>query len=365
MAKSEAPRNPVAVLAPSRLPIVSSIAKEFDVTADQWRVLVDQIFPAAKTVEAVGMALAYCRARNLDIFKRPVHIVPMWSTVLGRMVETVWPGIAEIRTTAHRTGNYAGIDPIRLGPMVKVKFADDLEQWEDQRKVTKKVTVDMEIPEYAEATIYRMVEGQRMPFTATVYWEEAYASIGKSTIPNTMWQKRKRGQIAKCVEAAALRMGFPEELGNVYVAEEMEGRTIDAEPAPTVTKEAPPAPAIEPPSSTAPAAPTTEPDTTSEPADDETAQASRRQLAADFAEDLETCQTELSVQELWSEKDIERLLFNTPELDEAKTAMADRIKAIKADRVQEPSGDDTEAPPAPRAEDVEDFFPGDVPGAGK
>ena len=42
-----------------------------------------------------------------------------------------------------------------------------------------------------------------------------------------MWGKRPRGQLDKCVEAAALRKAFPEELGNVYAAEEMEGRTID------------------------------------------------------------------------------------------------------------------------------------------
>ncbi len=72
-----------------------------------------------------------------------------------------------------------------------------------------------------------MVEGQKCAFNAKVYWEEAFAS-DKAGLPNTMWQKRPRGQLDKCVEAAALRKAFPEELGNTYVAEEMEGRTIDS-----------------------------------------------------------------------------------------------------------------------------------------
>jgi phage recombination protein Bet len=220
--------QPIARLAPSRLPIVGSLAKEFDVTPDQWRVLIDQIFPSAKSVEAIGMALAYCRARKLDIYKRVVHIVPMWSSVLGREVETVWPGIAEIRTTAHRTGNYAGIDPIKWGPMVTTTFKDMKAIWENRQHVRDEpVEAEVTYPEYAEVTVYRMVEHQRMPFTAQVFWEEAYASQGKLILPNSMWQKRPRGQLGKGVEAAALRMAFPEELGNTYAAEEMEGRTIE------------------------------------------------------------------------------------------------------------------------------------------
>lgn len=230
--------QPIARLAASRMPIVGSLAKEFDVTPDQWRVLVDQIFPAARTVEAIGMALAYCRARNLDIYKRPVHIVPMYSSALKRMVETVWPGIAEIRTTAHRTGNYAGIDPVKWGEIFERTFVEyvDTEMPGEQRRNE----IVVEFPEYAEVTVYRMVEGQRMPFTAQVFWEESYATRGRgSDIPNEMWMRRVRGQLAKCVEAAALRMAFPEELGNIYAAEEMEGKTIDVAPNdPTPTKPA-------------------------------------------------------------------------------------------------------------------------------
>ncbi len=100
----------IVKLPPSRLPIVGSVAEELGVSAMQWRVLVDQVFPNARSAEAIALALTYCKARNLDVFKRPVHIVPMWSSALNRMVETVWPGIAEVRTTAVRTGSYAGID---------------------------------------------------------------------------------------------------------------------------------------------------------------------------------------------------------------------------------------------------------------
>lgn len=228
MSQQENTQVPAIVkLPPSRLPIVGSVADELGVNAMQWRVLVDQVFPNAKSAEAIALALTYCKARNLDVFKRPVHIVPMWSSALGHMVETVWPGIAEVRTTAVRTGAYAGIDEVVYGPMIERTFEGDREIWENNRKTgTEHVKLETRFPEFASVVVYRMVEGQKCAFNAKVYWEEAFAS-DKAGLPNTMWQKRPRGQLDKCVEAAALRKAFPEELGNTYVAEEMEGRTID------------------------------------------------------------------------------------------------------------------------------------------
>src|SRR5262245_44656294 len=83
-----------------RLPIAPNMLERLGLSMEQWQVLTDQTFPGAKTAAAVAMALTYCKVRNLDIFKRPVHIVPMWSSLLNRQVETIWPGIAELRTTA-------------------------------------------------------------------------------------------------------------------------------------------------------------------------------------------------------------------------------------------------------------------------
>lgn len=216
-------------LAPTRLPLNAAIAKEFELDAATWRVLVDQIFPAAKTKEAVLMALSYCKSRNLDIMKRPVHIVPMWSTVQKRMVETVWPGIAEVRTTASRTKSYAGMDPIEFGPEKTETFKGVVEEWENnQRTGERPVSVAVTFPEYAVCTVYRVVGGERCAFSAKVFWKEACARE-KSGLPNSMWQKRPYGQLDKCVEAAALRRAFPEELGNELTADEMHGRTIEHE----------------------------------------------------------------------------------------------------------------------------------------
>lgn len=241
-AKTAAPKQAVAVLQPSRMPIAPQVGTEYGITPMQWRVLVDQIFPGARTVEAVLMALEYCRRRNLDIFKRPVHIVPMWSTAKRAMVETVWPGVSEIRTTAHRTGSYAGMDPMRFGDDVTVKFSGEIEVWEDNVKRRQTVTRDVIFPEWCEITVYRIVHGTRVPYTLRTYWEECYGSTGKSEVPNDMWCKRPRGQLMKCAEVAVLRMAFPEEIGNEYAAEEMEGKILDL--APNVPQPSSPPPSL-------------------------------------------------------------------------------------------------------------------------
>lgn len=240
------------VLQPSRLPMSPSIAKEFDIDAPTWRVLVEQTFPSARTIEAVLMALSYCRARNLDIFKKPVHIVPMWSSTKRAMVETVWPGIAEIRTTAARTGEYVGIDAVEFGPMVERTFKGKLEVWESKKKVWRDVEKTVRYPEWASVTVYRFTKGNRYAYHAKVFWEETYAKMGRTEIPNEMWEKRARGQLDKCVEAAALRKAFPEEVGSMYAAEEMEGRVIDgtavsAAPIEAAAIPTPPAPPPPPP----------------------------------------------------------------------------------------------------------------------
>ncbi len=190
---------------------------------DQFRVLSETIWPGAKSPTSIIMAVDYCNARKLDPMKRPVHIVPMWSTKHGKMVETIWPGISETRTTAHRTGQYVGCSRPEWGPIIEREFvAHDKQGRETER-------VKLTFPEWCAITVKRRhPSGYIEEYTAEVWWEEAYATESRwSEVPNEMWRGRARGQLAKCTEAAALRMAFPEELGNEYTAEEMAGRVLN------------------------------------------------------------------------------------------------------------------------------------------
>jgi hypothetical protein len=143
-------KNPTEPGGP-RLPVpVKSELERLGIDEAKWRVLAEMTFPSARTAEALVMVLEYCRARGLDPLKRPVHIVPMWSAALGREVETVWPGINEVQTTAARTGLWAGMDSPRFGPEVSRTFRGrrrSAEAWED-------VELSLSFPNWCEVTVY-------------------------------------------------------------------------------------------------------------------------------------------------------------------------------------------------------------------
>lgn len=222
-AKPAMSQGAVAVFKAPRLPYHPAIAERYNIDRAAWIALIDAVFPLAQSIDSVIMALSYCRARNLDPFKRPVHIVPVWNSAANRMVDTVWPGIGELRTTAFRTKTYAGCDECRFGPDQTRAF----DGMAGKRGSERQVHADVTFPEFAQLTVYRMIDGQRVAVQGPrVYWMETYAAQGRSSVPNEMWQKRPRGQLEKCAEAAALRRAFPEELGEIYAAEEMEGKTI-------------------------------------------------------------------------------------------------------------------------------------------
>lgn len=197
-----------------RPPYPTRAKEAFGITPGDWLALVDAVFPSAKTTEAIELALSYCRARNLDVFKRPVHIVPIWNSKLSREVETVWPGIGELRTTAARTGLWAGCDEAVFGPVEERTFKGTTGSG-------KSVEKTIAFPSWCSIVQYRMVQGQRVPFPGPrVFWLETYATMGKADVPNEMWETRPYGQLEKCAEAASLRRAFPEEIGD-YIPEEM------------------------------------------------------------------------------------------------------------------------------------------------
>lgn len=228
---------------PARLPMPAEMIGQVDVA--KWRVMTDAIWPGAKSPYSIALAWDYCKARGLDPLKRPVHIVPMWSTALNREVETIWPGINEVKTTAARSGAWAGMDPPQWGEDITETFDGGTDKHDRQLP-----DVEITYPESCTITVYRIVGGQRCAFTETVYWIEAYAPKNRWTkVPNEMWAKRVRGQLHKCTLAAVLRSAFPEE--SDYTAEEMEGKTIEGvatdvryatEDAPQSAPETPPEP---------------------------------------------------------------------------------------------------------------------------
>src|SRR5262249_35392887 len=80
-------------------------------------------------------------------------------------------------------------------------------------------------------------DAKKTLFSATVFvkkfaqgtWHEysgtaVFAEYKQNT---TMWQSMPHGQLEKCAEAKALRRGWPEQLGQIYISEEMRDESND------------------------------------------------------------------------------------------------------------------------------------------
>jgi phage recombination protein Bet len=204
-------------LAPTRVPPTN-----YKGTAQSWKVLAEAIWPSARSSESIMLAVAYCAARHLDPFRRPVHIVPVYNSALRREVETVWPGISELLTTASRSKEFAGVDEPTWG-------SEETRTFTGTDREGNRITRTVTFYDWCSVKVWRRVGGERVAFSQPVYWLEAYGRQSfRSEVPNDMWGKRPLGQLHKCALAASLRLGFPEDIGGDYSAEEMEGREIDA-----------------------------------------------------------------------------------------------------------------------------------------
>jgi phage recombination protein Bet len=203
-----------------------AIIQERGILPEVFSALKNSIFPGASD-ESVVMAWDYCTARKLDVMLKPVHLVPMSvkdsKTGKSDFRDVVMPGIGLYRIQADRAGNYAGMSAPVFGP-------DISENFDSTDYNNKPIVVSVTYPEWCEITVSKLMGDRLVTFTSREYWIENYATAGKSTkAPNTMWQKRPRGQLVKCTEAQALRKGWPE-LGAQPTAEEMEGKEIDITP---------------------------------------------------------------------------------------------------------------------------------------
>jgi phage recombination protein Bet len=122
---------------------------------------------------------------KLDPFSKQIYAIRRG----GRM--TIQVGIDGLRAIAERTGTYAGSDDYKFGGDPKAAR-----------------------PETATCTVYRIVNGQRVPTTRTVWWVEFGSDQGQ-------WKKMPRQMLGKVAEAHALRAAFPNDCSGLFTDDEM------------------------------------------------------------------------------------------------------------------------------------------------
>ncbi len=144
---------------------------------------------------------AVCQRLRLDPITKQIHAVMRWDGRLKRKKLVIQIGIDGMRSIAARPGNYAGSD--------EAVFTGSLD-YKGGRQV----------PERATVTVWKLVQGNRVPFTASAWWAEYCPGGDKGQ--DAMWVKMPHVMLAKCAEAQALRKAWPEDLGQIYTEEEMQ-----------------------------------------------------------------------------------------------------------------------------------------------
>lgn len=180
-------------------------------TAEKTKLLKD-ILAHKITDDELRLFKYVCKKTGLDPFMRQIHIVKRWDASRNREVATFQTGIDGYRVIAERSCEYAGSDKPVFVYLTK-------------KGVEKLKSQDLPVPQVnlqsAAVTVYRIVQGQRVGFTATAYWDE-YAQYGHNGELTRFWSRMPRAQLAKCAEALALRKAFPANLSGLYTNEEMQ-----------------------------------------------------------------------------------------------------------------------------------------------
>jgi phage recombination protein Bet len=172
--------------------------------------LIKNTVARGSTDDELKLFLYTARRTGLDPLTKQIHFVKrkVWNKQKQCYEEigTIQTGIDGYRAIAERSKTLAGIDDAVVEETEGSKY-----------------------PSKSSVTVYRMVEGQRVGFTASARWTE-YASTDRDGKPQQMWNKMPYLMLGKCAEALALRKAFPNDLSGLYTFEEMQQADNEEKP---------------------------------------------------------------------------------------------------------------------------------------
>jgi len=152
------------------------------------------IIPADCPAAQVAIFAGLCTAVGLDPRLKEIELIP-----LGGGKYSPYLRKDGLRKIAARTGEFAGIDPIKFDLLPDGNYKTAAQFVGGSKPIT------------ATATVYRIVKGNRCPFTVTVLMTEFNKGRGQ-------WSQMPLQMLMKVAEAHALRMAFPE-VGNGILTE--------------------------------------------------------------------------------------------------------------------------------------------------
>lgn len=163
------------------------------------------IVPQNTPLDQVLVFAHICKERQLSPFSKEIYLVEY----NGKY--TPITGVNGFRKIADRTGVFAGSDDPQF----------DLQPSGTFRTIAQYKAGEM--PTTCTVTVYKMVQGIRCPFTATVRFNEFNTGVQK-------WKTMPFQMIAKTAETHAIRKGFADVTGGLHEESELgaiQGQTIE------------------------------------------------------------------------------------------------------------------------------------------
>jgi phage recombination protein Bet len=147
-----------------------------------------------------------CQRTKLDPFSKQIYLIGRYDNQLKRKAFRSQTGIDGYRVVAHR---------VAREDKAELEYEDTL--WCGPDGVWRDVWLAERPPAAAKVVVYK--GGKRYSAVATL---AEYAARYPDGNPMPMWKRMPANQLEKCAEVKALRRAFPNDLGGIYTAEEME-----------------------------------------------------------------------------------------------------------------------------------------------
>jgi phage recombination protein Bet len=190
--------------------VVAPYVEVFELSRARIDLIKRTICPRDTTDDELALFFHECQRRGVHPLDRLVYMTKFKDRQQGSDKVVFMTSIDYLRAQAEETGEYAGKDkPVYQG-------AGELKH---QGRAIK-------VPLFVEVTVYRIVDGQRVPFTGEARWNEFYPGPSER---GALWRDKPFLMLSKCAEAQALRSAFPKRLGKLYAREELDREFNDWE----------------------------------------------------------------------------------------------------------------------------------------
>lgn len=151
------------------------------------------------TIQELKLFLIRCHALGANPLCNDAFPLTFKDKKKGTRTLNIIVSIDFLRRYASRHGDYAGSDDYA--------FDEGLTQFQH-------VQLNRGYPKTASCTVYRLVQGHKVKFAATVQWE-SHAKTGNEAF---MWKRMPYHMLGKCAEAAAIRKAYG--IPSLYIQEE-------------------------------------------------------------------------------------------------------------------------------------------------